>query len=307
MGCRQKSSGLAPYFWGTMAFPLLKQRKFFPLHAHTSLLIQNILCMHIGIFKVLMFRSVVAEFGCRGLTWLLEKKAVLKAFNYLVFVVFWVLGLGCFFCVCRVWVFWLVGWFLNWIYFWGSFSLFITAKMNVGFSFTSTRVLLRHSVSQLLGGILPRGFMQKSKVWQPMCKSAIAWTPGLCSALGRAGVQAGHETTGDAWSTVSVSAEPLIRLVMKNLGLVNLVLLWKVALPWWSFHSQQIYCDCQWQNQLLLLLDLQGLCGEKMRCLLQQQGNNHLRSSAYNGAHWSVCRNSTSSRVQRREDNERWW
>lgn len=71
-----------------MAFPLLKQRKFFPLHARTSLLIQNILCMHIGIFKVLMFRSVVAEFGCRGLTWLLEKKAVLKAFNYLVFVVF---------------------------------------------------------------------------------------------------------------------------------------------------------------------------------------------------------------------------
>lgn len=173
--------------------------------------------------------------------------------------------------------------------------------MNVGFSFTNTQVVLRHWVSQLLGGILPCGFMQKSKVWQPTCKSAIAWTPGLCSALGRAWAQAGHDTTGDTWSAVSVSAEPPIRLVMKNLGLVNLVLFWKAALPWWSFHSRQICCDCQWQNQLLLLLDLQVLYGEKMR------GKNHLWSSACNGAHWSVCRNSTSSSVQWREDNEKWW
>lgn len=44
-------------------------------------------------------------------------------------------------------------------------------------------------------------------------------------ALGRAGAGAGHEAVGDAWNTVSVSAEPVIRPVMENAGLVNLVLL----------------------------------------------------------------------------------
>lgn len=66
-----QSSGSAPYFWGTMAFPLVKQRKFFPLRACTSLLIQNILCMHTGARKVFTFRSVVAGFGCRALPRLL--------------------------------------------------------------------------------------------------------------------------------------------------------------------------------------------------------------------------------------------
>lgn len=60
---------------GTMAFPLVKQRKFFPLRACTSLLIQNILCMHTGARKVFTFRSVVAGLGCRAWLRLLPARA----------------------------------------------------------------------------------------------------------------------------------------------------------------------------------------------------------------------------------------
>lgn len=45
----------------------------------------------------------------------------------------------------------------------------------------------------------------------------------VAGALGRTAAERGHEDAGDTWSMVSV--EPVIRLVVKNLGLVNLVLL----------------------------------------------------------------------------------
>lgn len=45
----------------------------------------------------------------------------------------------------------------------------------------------------------------------------------VAGALERTGTETGHKDAGDTWSMVSV--EPVVRLVMKNSGLVNLVLL----------------------------------------------------------------------------------
>lgn len=105
-----------------------------------------------------------------------------------------------------------------------------------------------------------------------------------CAAL-RGGLEQKRGTR--PWGTLGAQclffAEPIIRLVVKNSGLVNLVLVWKVALARWHFHPQQICCEYQWQNQLSLLLDVQGLYGEKMRCLLRQQGKNRSWSSARGG------------------------